>query len=87
MLFFLLLTQATQVLFVSMQNFVSVSSGLGGCGSKKLEIPSKYIRCILNKNRHMLPFLTSAIFAALLYVNKITYSEEREPAEGVQKAS
>uniref|UniRef100_H3CUI4 Ciliogenesis and planar polarity effector 1 n=1 Tax=Tetraodon nigroviridis TaxID=99883 RepID=H3CUI4_TETNG len=36
--------KATQVLFVSMQNFVSVSSGLGGCGSKKLEIPSKYIR-------------------------------------------
>ncbi|CAK6959484.1 ciliogenesis and planar polarity effector 1 [Scomber scombrus] len=36
--------KATQVLFVSTQNFVSVSSGLGGCGSKKLEIPSKYIR-------------------------------------------
>ncbi|XP_030599039.1 ciliogenesis and planar polarity effector 1 isoform X3 [Archocentrus centrarchus] len=36
--------KATQVLFVSMQNFVSISSGLGGCGSKKLEIPSKYIR-------------------------------------------
>ncbi|XP_026029615.1 ciliogenesis and planar polarity effector 1 isoform X4 [Astatotilapia calliptera] len=36
--------KATQVLFVSMQNFVSISSGLGGCGSKKMEIPSKYIR-------------------------------------------
>ncbi|KAM7368998.1 hypothetical protein PAMP_013298 [Pampus punctatissimus] len=36
--------KATQVLFVSTQNFVSVSSGLGGCGSKKMEIPSKYIR-------------------------------------------
>ncbi|XP_031711728.1 ciliogenesis and planar polarity effector 1 isoform X1 [Anarrhichthys ocellatus] len=36
--------KATQVLFVSTQNFVSTSSGLGGCGSKKLEIPSKYIR-------------------------------------------
>ncbi|GAA6217096.1 uncharacterized protein C5orf42 homolog [Lates japonicus] len=36
--------KATQVLYVSTQNFVSVSSGLGGCGSKKMEIPSKYIR-------------------------------------------
>lgn len=36
--------QATQVLFVNTQNFVSVSSGLGGCGSKKVDIPSKYIR-------------------------------------------
>ncbi|XP_074546537.1 ciliogenesis and planar polarity effector 1 isoform X2 [Halichoeres trimaculatus] len=36
--------RATQVLFVSTQNFVSVCSGLGGCGSKKLDIPSKYIR-------------------------------------------
>ncbi|XP_054468861.1 ciliogenesis and planar polarity effector 1 [Anoplopoma fimbria] len=36
--------KATQVLFVSTQNFVSTSSGLGGCGSKKMEIPSKYIR-------------------------------------------
>ncbi|CAG5867458.1 unnamed protein product [Menidia menidia] len=36
--------KATQVLFVSTQNFVSVSSGLGGCGSKKVDIPSKYIR-------------------------------------------
>ncbi|KAM6975927.1 LOW QUALITY PROTEIN: ciliogenesis and planar polarity effector 1 [Tautogolabrus adspersus] len=36
--------QATQVLFVSTQNFVSISRGLGGCGSKKMEIPSKYIR-------------------------------------------
>ncbi|XP_040914910.1 ciliogenesis and planar polarity effector 1 [Toxotes jaculatrix] len=36
--------KATQVLYVSTQNFVSVSSDLGGCGSKKMEIPSKYIR-------------------------------------------
>uniref|UniRef100_A0A8C4H2B9 Protein JBTS17 n=1 Tax=Dicentrarchus labrax TaxID=13489 RepID=A0A8C4H2B9_DICLA len=36
--------KATQVLFVSTQNFVSKSSGLGGCGSKKMDIPSKYIR-------------------------------------------
>ncbi|XP_034047925.1 ciliogenesis and planar polarity effector 1 isoform X2 [Thalassophryne amazonica] len=36
--------RATQVLFVSTQNFVSISSHLGGCGSKKLDIPSKYIR-------------------------------------------
>ncbi|XP_023135531.2 ciliogenesis and planar polarity effector 1 isoform X2 [Amphiprion ocellaris] len=36
--------KTTQVLFVSTQNFVSVSSDLGGCGSKKMEIPSKYIR-------------------------------------------
>ncbi|XP_056260195.1 ciliogenesis and planar polarity effector 1 isoform X1 [Seriola aureovittata] len=36
--------KATQVLFVSTQNFVSISSSLGGCGSKKMEIPSKYIR-------------------------------------------
>ncbi|XP_076614742.1 ciliogenesis and planar polarity effector 1 [Chaetodon auriga] len=36
--------KATQVLFVSTQNFVSLSSSLGGCGSKKMEIPSKYIR-------------------------------------------
>nr|XP_046231509.1 ciliogenesis and planar polarity effector 1 isoform X2 [Scatophagus argus] len=36
--------KATQVLFVSTQNFVSISSGLGGCGSKKMKIPSKYIR-------------------------------------------
>ncbi|XP_041826553.1 ciliogenesis and planar polarity effector 1 isoform X3 [Melanotaenia boesemani] len=36
--------KATQVLFVSTQNFVSISSGLGGCGSKRVEIPSKYIR-------------------------------------------
>ncbi|PWA26913.1 hypothetical protein CCH79_00000898 [Gambusia affinis] len=34
----------TQVLFVSTQNFVSISSDLGGCGSKKLDIPSKYVR-------------------------------------------
>ncbi|XP_068609265.1 ciliogenesis and planar polarity effector 1 [Brachionichthys hirsutus] len=36
--------KATQVLFVSTQNFISVTTGLGGCGSKKLDIPSKYIR-------------------------------------------
>ncbi|XP_034403492.1 ciliogenesis and planar polarity effector 1 [Cyclopterus lumpus] len=36
--------KATQVLFVSTQNFVSISSGLGGCGSKNMEIPSKYTR-------------------------------------------
>ncbi|CAJ1070587.1 ciliogenesis and planar polarity effector 1 isoform X1 [Xyrichtys novacula] len=36
--------KATQVLFVSTQNFVTVSSSLGGCGSKNLQIPSKYIR-------------------------------------------
>ncbi|XP_071321560.1 ciliogenesis and planar polarity effector 1 [Trachinotus anak] len=36
--------KATQILFVSTQNFVSISSSLGGCGSKKMEIPSKYIR-------------------------------------------
>ncbi|XP_040012827.1 ciliogenesis and planar polarity effector 1 [Xiphias gladius] len=36
--------KATQVLYVSTQNFVSVSSCLGGCGSKKMAIPSKYIR-------------------------------------------
>ncbi|RVE65772.1 hypothetical protein OJAV_G00120160 [Oryzias javanicus] len=36
--------QATQVLFVSTQNFISISSSLGGCGCKKVDIPSKYIR-------------------------------------------
>ncbi|KAJ8408630.1 hypothetical protein AAFF_G00252650 [Aldrovandia affinis] len=36
--------RATQVLFVSTQNFVSVSSWLGGCGSRNLSIPSKYVR-------------------------------------------
>ncbi|XP_028317922.1 ciliogenesis and planar polarity effector 1 isoform X2 [Gouania willdenowi] len=36
--------KATQVLFVSTQNFITMSSSLGGCGSKTLEIPSKYIR-------------------------------------------
>ncbi|XP_014824963.1 PREDICTED: uncharacterized protein C5orf42 homolog isoform X3 [Poecilia mexicana] len=36
--------QDTQVLFVSTQNFVSISTDLGGCGSKKLDIPSKYVR-------------------------------------------
>ncbi|XP_059395372.1 ciliogenesis and planar polarity effector 1 [Carassius carassius] len=36
--------QATQVLFVSTQNFVTVSSLLGGCGVKTLSIPAKYVR-------------------------------------------
>ncbi|KAM9841669.1 LOW QUALITY PROTEIN: ciliogenesis and planar polarity effector 1 [Aulostomus maculatus] len=36
--------KATQVLFVSSQNFVSISVGLGGCGSKIRDIPPKYIR-------------------------------------------
>ncbi|XP_017266224.1 ciliogenesis and planar polarity effector 1 isoform X3 [Kryptolebias marmoratus] len=36
--------QATQVLFVSTQNTITISSTLGGCGSKKMDIPSKYIR-------------------------------------------
>ena len=36
--------QATQVLFVSTQNFVSVARVLGGCGSRNLTIPSKYLR-------------------------------------------
>ncbi|KAM9793985.1 ciliogenesis and planar polarity effector 1 isoform 1-T1 [Syngnathus typhle] len=36
--------QATQVLFVSTQNFVSVSSGLGRCGCKTEQVPSKYTR-------------------------------------------
>ncbi|XP_066507194.1 ciliogenesis and planar polarity effector 1 isoform X2 [Hoplias malabaricus] len=36
--------RATQVLFISVQNFVTLSSSLGGCGSQKLNIPSKYVR-------------------------------------------
>ncbi|KAB5543313.1 hypothetical protein PHYPO_G00077610 [Pangasianodon hypophthalmus] len=36
--------RATQALFISVQNFVTVSSSLGGCGSKKLSIPPKYVR-------------------------------------------
>ncbi|KAI4892113.1 hypothetical protein NFI96_017897, partial [Prochilodus magdalenae] len=36
--------RATQVLYISIQNFVTVSTSLGGCGSKKLNIPSKYVR-------------------------------------------
>ncbi|XP_016119537.1 uncharacterized protein C5orf42-like, partial [Sinocyclocheilus grahami] len=35
--------QATQVLFISTQNFVTVSSLLGGCGVKTLSIPAKYV--------------------------------------------
>lgn len=69
-----------------MQNFVSVSSGLGGCGSKKLEIPSKYIRYILNKNWTYVVFSAQHICSGLLYVNKITHSEERAPNEGIQTA-
>ncbi|XP_060764829.1 ciliogenesis and planar polarity effector 1 isoform X4 [Neoarius graeffei] len=36
--------RATQALFISVQNFVTVSSSLGGCGSKKFSIPPKYVR-------------------------------------------
>ncbi|XP_053501766.1 ciliogenesis and planar polarity effector 1 isoform X4 [Ictalurus furcatus] len=36
--------RATQALFISVQNFVTVSSSLGGCGSRKLSIPPKYVR-------------------------------------------
>ncbi|XP_077099891.1 ciliogenesis and planar polarity effector 1 [Siphateles boraxobius] len=36
--------RATQVLFISTQNFVTVSSLLGGCGIKTLIIPAKYVR-------------------------------------------
>ncbi|XP_067290218.1 ciliogenesis and planar polarity effector 1 isoform X2 [Pseudorasbora parva] len=36
--------RATQVLFISTQNFVTVSSLLGGCGIKTLNIPAKYVR-------------------------------------------
>ncbi|XP_051907353.1 ciliogenesis and planar polarity effector 1 isoform X1 [Hippocampus zosterae] len=36
--------KATQVLFVSTQNFVSVSSGLGRCGCKTEQVPPKYTR-------------------------------------------
>ncbi|XP_063067977.1 ciliogenesis and planar polarity effector 1 [Engraulis encrasicolus] len=36
--------RVTQVMFVSTQNFVCVSAGLGRCGSKNLNIPAKYIR-------------------------------------------
>lgn len=78
--------QATQVLFVSMQNFVSVSSGLGGCGSKKLEIPSKYIRYILNKSWTYAVLYARHNCSVLLYLNKITYSEKRESDEGIQTA-
>lgn len=59
-----------------MQNFVSVSSSLGGCGSKKLEIPSKYIRYSFNNSGTFLSFLPSII----------TYSEERQSDEGIQEA-
>ncbi|XP_067255037.1 ciliogenesis and planar polarity effector 1 isoform X2 [Chanodichthys erythropterus] len=36
--------RVTQVLFISTQNFVTVSSLLGGCGIKTLNIPAKYVR-------------------------------------------
>ncbi|XP_035391703.1 ciliogenesis and planar polarity effector 1 [Electrophorus electricus] len=36
--------RATQALFISLQNFVTVTSLLGGCGSKSLSIPRKYLR-------------------------------------------
>ncbi|XP_021334904.2 ciliogenesis and planar polarity effector 1 isoform X3 [Danio rerio] len=36
--------RATQVLFISTLNFVTVSSLLGGCGVKVLSIPAKYVR-------------------------------------------
>lgn len=36
--------QVTQVLFISIQNFVTVSSLLGGCGLKTLNVPAKYVR-------------------------------------------
>ncbi|XP_065120529.1 ciliogenesis and planar polarity effector 1 isoform X4 [Paramisgurnus dabryanus] len=36
--------RVTQVLFISTQNFVTVSSLLGGCGLKTLNIPAKYVR-------------------------------------------
>ncbi|XP_057177009.1 ciliogenesis and planar polarity effector 1 isoform X2 [Triplophysa rosa] len=36
--------RVTQVLFVSTQNFVTVSSLLGGCGLKAINIPAKYVR-------------------------------------------
>ncbi|XP_061462925.1 ciliogenesis and planar polarity effector 1-like, partial [Rhineura floridana] len=36
--------QATQILFMSTVNFITVSGSLKGCGSKKHKIPSKFIR-------------------------------------------
>ncbi|KAA0704314.1 Protein JBTS17 [Triplophysa tibetana] len=36
--------RVTQVLYVSTQNFVTVSSLLGGCGLKANSIPAKYVR-------------------------------------------
>ncbi|MBN3301043.1 CPLN1 protein, partial [Amia calva] len=36
--------KATQVLFVSTLNFITVCSSLKGCGSKELQIPAKYVR-------------------------------------------
>jgi len=41
---FSVIGKATQVLFISTQNFVTVSSLLGGCGVKTLIIPAKYVR-------------------------------------------
>lgn len=42
--------QATQVLFISTQNFVTVSSLLGGCGLKTLSLPGKYARWVIIKH-------------------------------------
>ncbi|RXN00008.1 hypothetical protein EOD39_10435 [Acipenser ruthenus] len=36
--------KASQVLFVSTLNFITISSSLKGCGSKDLSVPSKYVR-------------------------------------------
>ncbi|XP_041110948.1 ciliogenesis and planar polarity effector 1 isoform X3 [Polyodon spathula] len=36
--------KASQVLFVSTVNFITISSSLKGCGSKDLSVPSKYVR-------------------------------------------
>ncbi|XP_076876883.1 ciliogenesis and planar polarity effector 1 isoform X2 [Brachyhypopomus gauderio] len=55
--------RATQALFISVQNFVTVTSVLGGCGSKKLSIPPRsywvgsaswtpgglYLACVLKR--------------------------------------
>lgn len=69
------------MLFVSTQNFVSVSSGLGGCGSKKLDIPSKYIRYIFKKELTIGCLSCPLnICSTLLYFIKITHSVE-EPDE------
>lgn len=68
---------------MSTQNFVSVSSGLGGCGSKKLEIPSKYIRYVYKKENI---FCLLIICSISLYFMKITHSEYRKSDEEIPKA-